>query len=116
MKPAGDMLTKALIGFALVLVIQILAKSRLYYISALVPLFPSIGLFSYYFVSVEKGTDQLRETILFGMLSLLPYFFFLASLYFLVKYLDIVVSLICSSIVWFAVAGVQVLLWATHKR
>ena len=41
-----SILAKAFVGFAIVLVIQLFAHSKLYYISALLPLFPSLAIFS----------------------------------------------------------------------
>jgi len=74
-----QMFVKSLIGFFIVFIIQILSKGRYYVLSALIPLFPSMAIFSYYFVAKQRGPDKLQETIVFGMLSLIVYFSFLLS-------------------------------------
>lgn len=104
---------KAGIGFLIVLVIQLFARSRFYYLAALVPLFPSMALFSYYFVGQGQSSARLEETIVFGMVSLLTYFSFLLALLVAVRHFQwrIVPALFAASLVWFAVAAVQIQLW-----
>lgn len=106
-------LLKAGIGFLIVLVVQLLACSRYYYLAALVPLFPSMALFSYYFVGGGQSRARLEETIIFGMVSLLTYFSFLLALLIAVRHfqLRIVPALLVASLVWCLVAAVQIQLW-----
>ena len=106
-----ELFLKSGIGFVLLLVIQLLSKSKHYVLSALVPLFPSLAIFSYYFVGIQGDLDKLSKTIIFGMLSLITYFSFLLSLLFFSKKMSIGLALFCSSLVWFAVASVQIFLW-----
>lgn len=110
-----SLLLKAFIGFVIVLVIQLFARSKHYYIAALIPLFPSMALLSYYFVGQTQSADRLRETIIFGMISLVTYFSFLLALLISTKYLKIVPSLLLSSAVWFVVAFVQIQAWPYLK-
>lgn len=58
------------------------------------PLFPSLGIFSYYFVGNEQGPQKLQETILFGMVSLLTYFSFRLALLIGVRHFRVGTSLI----------------------
>jgi uncharacterized membrane protein (GlpM family) len=102
---------KAFIGFVIVFLIQILSKSKNYVLAALIPLFPSLGIFSYYFVSREYGGHKLQETIIFGMLSLVTYFGFLLALLIFSKHFKIVQSLIMASGVWFLCAFIQTNIW-----
>lgn len=106
-------LLKASTGFLIVLVVQLFARSRYYYLAALVPLFPSMALFSYYFVGQGQSNARLEETIVFGMVSLLTYFSFLLALLVAVRHFQmrIVPALSVASLVWFAVAAVQIQLW-----
>lgn len=106
-------LLKASTGFLIVLVVQLFARSRYYYLAALVPLFPSMALFSYYFVGQGQSSARLEETIVFGMVSLLTYFSFLLALLVAVRHFQmrIVPALSVASLVWFAVAAVQIQLW-----
>ncbi|WP_157288499.1 GlpM family protein [Uliginosibacterium gangwonense] len=105
------MLAKSSIGFFLVLLIQLAARSKWYYLSALLPLFPSMALFSYYFVGQNHSVETLQETIVFGMFSLLPYFCFLLALYFSVRGFRIVPALWLASGAWLVVAAVQIQAW-----
>lgn len=102
---------KAFIGFIIVFIIQILSKSKNYVLAALVPLFPSLGIFSYYFVSKEYGANKLQETIIFGMLSLATYFSFLLALLVFSKHFKIIQSLFMASGVWFICAFIQTNVW-----
>lgn len=110
-----SILFKALAGFAVVLVIQLFAHSRLYYISALVPLFPSLAIFSYYFVGSMQDQAKLQETIVFGMISLLTYFCFLLALLIATRHVKIIPALFVASAVWFAAATVQIQVWPHIK-
>ena len=73
---------KALLGAAAVVLIQLLAKTQNYFIAGLVPLFPTFALIAHYIVGSERTVSDLRRTILFGMVSPIPYFLYLLSLYF----------------------------------
>lgn len=106
-----ELLLKSFIGFLIVFVIQLFPKSKYYVLSALVPLFPSMAIFSYCFVGSQGDIDKLSKTIVFGMLSLITYFSFLLALLILSKKMVILLALICSSLVWFGVAAIQIFLW-----
>ena len=110
-----SLVLKALLGFVIVLLVQLFARSKHYYVAALVPLFPSLGIFSYYFVGNEQGPQKLQETILFGMLSLLTYFSFLLALLIGVRHFKVGTSLIVASGAWFAVAAAQIKAWPWIK-
>ena len=61
----------------IVIVIQLLARSKSFYIAGLVPLFPTFTLISNYIVGTERSPAELKQTVLFGMLSIVPYFSYL---------------------------------------
>lgn len=109
------LITKPLVGALVVIAIQILSKTKNYYIAALVPLFPLFGLMSYYIVGSERGTSVLENTIIFGIFSLIPYFTFLITLYFSIKYYKLGYSLIIASIAWVVTAVIIVVLWNRFK-
>ncbi|GAB2905508.1 GlpM family protein [Uliginosibacterium flavum] len=108
-------LIKSSLGFVLVLIIQLAARSKLYYLSALIPLFPSLAMFSYYFVGSSQSVERLQETIAFGMLSLITYLCFLIALFISVRYLRIAPALLLASAVWFGVAFVEIRAWPYLK-
>ena len=76
-----SLLIKVLIGALIVVSIHFVAYTKNFYIAALVPLFPSFGLFSYYIVGRARGIGDLKTTVVFGMFSLIPYLAFLMTLY-----------------------------------
>lgn len=111
----AGLIIKPLVGALVVIAIQVLSKAKNYYIAALVPLFPFFGLMSYYIVGSERGTSVLENTIIFGMFSLIPYFTFLITLYFSIKYYKLGYSLIIASIAWGVIAVILVVLWNRFK-
>ena len=67
---------KALIGAAVVVLIQLLTRSKNYYIAGLVPLFPTFALISHYMVGSQRTMPALKNTIIFSMFSLIPFYHF----------------------------------------
>ena len=57
---------KCLLGAFAVLLIALLSKSKSFYISGLVPLFPTFALIAHYIVGTERTMADLRITALFG--------------------------------------------------
>lgn len=62
---------KCLLGALAVLLIALLSKSRSFFISGLVPLFPTFALIAHYIVGTERTMADLRVTALFGLYSLI---------------------------------------------
>jgi membrane protein GlpM len=102
---------KALIGAAIVIVIQLLARSKNFYIAGLVPLFPTFALISHYLVGSQHTTAELKITIIFSMLSLIPYFVYLLALYGLVDRLRLELALFGAALCWICTAGLIIVLW-----
>lgn len=110
------LLVKALIGGLIVVLIQILSATKNYYIAALVPLFPFFGLIAYYIVGTERGVQELKSALVFGMLSLIPYLAFLAGIYFFIRYFQIEYSLMLASAVWLFIAVILIVLWNSFTK
>lgn len=106
-----DLAIKGLVGATIVVVIQLFARTENAYIAGLIPLFPTMSLIAMYLVGTQRGTVELRETIRFGMWSLIPYFCYLAALYLLVDRAKLIVSLAIAVLCWLIAAGILVLLW-----
>ena len=106
-----NLLAKALMGALMVLLIGVLSRTRNYYIAGLLPLFPTFALMAHYIVGSERGTPDLKATILFGMWAVAPYLAYLTSLYWLVDRMRLVPALLTALMVWCAVAAGAVLLW-----
>jgi len=106
-----DLALKALLGAITVIIIQLLAQSKSFFIAGLAPLFPTFALITHYIVGSQRGSSDLKETILFGILSFIPYFFYMISLYFFVDRLALVTALIAATLVWVVVATILVFVW-----
>lgn len=106
-----DLILKACLGAAVVVILAALAKTRNYYIAGLVPLFPTFALIAHYIVGKERSLEDLKTTILFGMWSIIPYVVYLMALYLLVDRLRLEASLALATLAWLVAAGVLVSLW-----
>ena len=106
-----DLFFKALIGAGIVILIQLLTRSKNYYIAGLVPLFPTFALISHYLVGSQRTMADLKTTIIFSMLSLIPYFVYLLALYGLVDRLRLEFALLGAALCWVGAAGLLIVLW-----
>jgi membrane protein GlpM len=106
-----DLLLKATLGAAVVVILAFLAKTRNYYIAGLVPLFPTFALIAHYIVGKGRSLDDLKTTIVFGMWSIIPYFVYLATLYVMVDRLRLEASLAVAALAWLLAATVLVSVW-----
>ena len=102
---------KCVIGAAVVLLISILSKSKAFYIAGLVPLFPTFALIAHVIVAQEKGADALKQTALFGMWSLIPYFIYLLMVYLVATKLPMWSCLGVATACWIIAAIVLILGW-----
>lgn len=106
-----DLIFKAALGAAVVVVLAMLAKTRNYYIAGLVPLFPTFALIAHYIVGKGRSVDDLKTTIVFGMWSIIPYFVYLATLYIMVDRMRLEASLAVAAVAWLMAATVLVSVW-----
>lgn len=106
-----DLILKASLGAAVVVLLAILSKTRNYYIAGLVPLFPTFALIAHYIVGKGRSLADLKTTILFGMWSIIPYFIYLAALYVLIDRMRLEASLALATVAWLVAATVLVTLW-----
>jgi len=102
---------KACIGAIMVVLMALLAKSKNYYIAGLVPLFPTFALIAHAIVGNERGSADLKTTALFGIFSLIPYFAYLLSVYFLAEKYSLWINLVLSTLIWIVFAGILILVW-----
>lgn len=102
---------KCVMGAAVVLLISILSKSKAFYIAGLVPLFPTFALIAHVIVSQEKGADALKQTALFGMWSLIPYFIYLLMVYLLATRMSVLSCLSVATLCWVIAAAGLVYGW-----
>ncbi len=106
-----DLIFKAFLGAAVVVILAMLAKTKNYYIAGLVPLFPTFALIAHYIVGKGRSVDDLKTTIVFGMWSIIPYFVYLATLYVMVDRLRLEASLAVAALAWLMAATVLVSVW-----
>lgn len=105
------LIVKSLLGAAAVLAIALLSKSRNFVIAGLVPLFPTFALIAHAIVGSERGSEDLRQTALFGLCALLPYAVYLAAVYFLCPRLPLVWTLSAATLAWVVSAGLLLAVW-----
>ena len=106
-----DLILKAALGAAVVIILAMLAKTKNYYIAGLVPLFPTFARNAHYIVGKGRSLDDLKTTIVFGMWSIIPYFVYLAALYVLVDRMRLEASLALAAVAWLIAATVLVSVW-----
>lgn len=103
---------KAAIGALVVILIGLLSKSKNYYIAGLIPLFPTFALIAHYIVATERGVEALRTTIIFGMWSIIPYFFYLLSLWYFTSFMRVGYALGAAVLCWSLSAWLLIVVWS----
>ena len=106
-----DLVLKAALGAAVVLILAALVKTNNYYIVGLVPLWATVALIAHYIVGKGRSVEDLKTTILFGMWSIIPYFVYLATLYVVVDRMRLEASLAVAAVAWLMAATVLVSIW-----
>lgn len=106
-----DLIFKAALGAAVVVILAMLAKTRNYYIAGLVPLFPTFALIAHYIVGKGRSVDDLKTTIVFGMWSVIPYLVYLGTLYLMVDRMRLEASLAVATVAWLMAATLLVSVW-----
>lgn len=102
---------KCLLGAAAVLLIALLSKSKSFFISGLVPLFPTFALIAHYIVGTERTMEDLRLTALFGLYSLIPYAAYLIAVYYFSYKFNLVWTLSIATFVWLCFSFILLIGW-----
>ncbi|HAS8613284.1 TPA: hypothetical protein JJI53_17865 [Vibrio vulnificus] len=102
---------KSLLGAAAVVIIALLSKSKNFYIAGLVPLFPTFALIAHFIVGSERRMEELRQTALFGLWSLLPYAAYLAAVYYFSYRFSLVTTLSAATVIWLMAASLLIVAW-----
>ncbi|RZP99180.1 GlpM family protein [Vibrio vulnificus] len=102
---------KSLLGAAAVVIIALLSKSKNFYIAGLVPLFPTFALIAHFIVGSERSMEDLRQTALFGLWSLLPYAAYLAAVYYFSYRFSLVTTLSAATVIWLMAASLLIIAW-----
>ena len=106
-----NFLFKGFVGFSIVIILLLLAQSDQYYIAGLIPLFPSFAIVAHVIVYKENGLKAVKETILFGMFSIIPYFLYLITLYLLIDLIDFYYAILLSILSWILFAFLLITYW-----
>ncbi|EED8851116.1 GlpM family protein [Salmonella enterica] len=102
---------KAALGALVVVLIDLLSKTKNYYIAGLIPLFPTFALIAHYIVASERGIDAMRTTIVFSMWSIIPYFIYLATLWYFSGVMRLPVALGGAVVCWGLSAWLLIFCW-----
>tara|TARA_B100000749_G_scaffold280771_1_gene278524 strand:+ start:5660 stop:6067 length:408 start_codon:yes stop_codon:yes gene_type:complete len=95
-----DHFIKVAIGAIVILGLSLLSKSRWYLIAGFLPLIPVFAIISQFFIYSDRGVYDLKKTILICILSLIPYFAYLVSMYFMVDRMRFGHAIMGSLMVW----------------
>lgn len=102
---------KMLIGALAVLIIQLFAQSRLYYLAALVPLFPTFTLISHFLVGTQRSPADLKVALIFSMLGVIPHLLYTLCVFFTVSHIGLYKALLLGVVAWLVAAAVLVFAW-----
>ena len=107
---------KCMLGAGVVLIISILSKSKAFYITGLVPLFPTFALIAHVIVYQQKGAEALQKTALFGLWSLIPYAIYLVAVYMLATRVSMWSCLGLATLCWVVAAAGLIYGWQLFQH
>ena len=92
-----ELLMRFLVGGTLVVLINLIGKSRNSFVAGLAMLFPAITLIGYYFLSISQH-GSLSKTVMFSIWSLPTSLVFLLTLYFTIDEMPILQAFLWSEV------------------
>jgi uncharacterized membrane protein (GlpM family) len=111
----AELMTRFLVGGTLVVLINLIGKSRNSFIAGLAMLFPGITLLGYYFLSISQhGT--LSKTVMFSIWSLPTSLVFLLTLYFTIDKMPILQTLALGIASWLITALVVIWVYTILQK
>jgi membrane protein GlpM len=105
------LILKALIGAIVVVIIDLLARTKNFYIAGLVPLFPTFALITHYIVGTQRPVADLRQVVVFGFCAIIPYSIYLLAIYVLAGRMKLFTLLGSATLLWLLAAIVLIALW-----
>lgn len=102
---------KMLIGAIAVLIIQIFAQSRWYYVAALAPLFPTFTLITHFLVASQRTPAEFRVALVFSMLGVIPHLLYTLVVFYTYAHVGVYKSLAFGVIAWLVGAVALVIGW-----
>lgn len=106
-----SLVIKAAFGAALVVVIDALSKTPNFYFAGLIILFPWFSVVTHYLIFTERGANDLRQTIAFGVASIIPYLIYMVVIYLAAARLRIVPALLLAVFCWGLAALALTRMW-----
>ena len=111
------LILKVLLGAILVILIDFFSNQKnWYFISSLIPLFPTFGILALIFVYSNGDIFHVKKTAEFGLLSLIPYAGFLITVVFLCDKLNFYITLLLAILVWLILSVLIILFWENFCR
>lgn len=100
---------KIVAAVILTVLIDYVGRGKYGYLSAIIPLFPTFGIFA--FLSVDHSAENMTTRfVTAGLLSLLPYAAFLVASSFSLQFSPTYVSVLIGIAVWTVIASLVVIL------
>lgn len=109
-----ELTIRAIAGALIVVLISLFSNTPNYFIAGLLPLFPTFALIAHFIVGTTRTAADLKTTIVFGMLSLIPYFVYLLTVYFMIDRYKLIPSLIGGVVTWTIIAAILIVLWKQY--
>ncbi|MDE4455049.1 GlpM family protein [Psychrobacter sp. DAB_AL62B] len=106
---------KMLIGALMVLIIQLFAQTRFFYLAALAPLFPTFTLISHFLVGTQRSTADLKVALVFSMLGVIPHFIYTLLVFFTFSHIGLYKALLLGVVGWLLAAAILVLAWQQYQ-
>ncbi len=107
-----ELVFKSVVGAVLVVAIQIFSRNSNYYLAGLVLTFPAFSLLAHYTIGIQRTTAELKETVLFGIFGIIPYFIYLVSMYLTLEKTSLIRALSFSTFSWFILAIFLIIGWS----
>jgi len=107
----STLLIKAGIGAALALIVHVVSRGSHFYLAGMVVLFPIWSVLAHYSVGTVRDTDDLKQTILFGVCSLIPFLAYLLTMFLVVDRMKLLTAILISLGVWLVFASALTIYW-----
>jgi uncharacterized membrane protein (GlpM family) len=101
-------LVNILVGVALVVLMSALARTEHSWLNGLIPLFPTFALIGQTTTWLSRGDAAAQDVAVVGFFALIPYFAYLASVYWLSAILGFPRAAAIGIGAWLAIAGLIV--------
>lgn len=102
---------KAMLGALVAVVLHLAANSKHYFLTGLVPLFPTFALFAHAMFASQQRGEALQTSAIFGLWSLIPYATYLILIWVFASKVNLWAALALSIAGWSVAALVIVFLW-----